>query len=78
MKIKAKVIDTNRKPKGVKTIDVEFGKEGPISLSYDGSIYSFTGKKGLTFSTGQLVFEMATGEDARVWISKDGSQIEED
>ena len=74
----AHVTDTNHRARGVMTIEVEFDAEAPISVCHEGQIYGFTGKAGTNLSTGRPVREMATEDDARLWISLDGQQVWED
>lgn len=74
----AQVIDTNNRARGAMTIEVEFYAEAPVSVRHDGQSYHFTGKSGTNFKTGLPVREMATKDDARLWISLDGQQVWED
>ncbi len=76
--IEAKVIDTNHHLRGWMDIQVEFDQGKPIEVVHDGKTYSFTGKDGVWMSTGRETREMATPEDARLWITLDGRIVLED
>ncbi len=74
----AQVVDTNHRARGAMTIVVEFHQDAPITVLHDGLQYHFTGKSGTNVKTGLPVREMATEDDARLWISLDGQQVWED
>mgnify|MGYP001609946338 CR=1 FL=1 len=74
----AQVIDTNHHPRGAMPIKVEFDREAPIRVEHDGQTYRYTGKSGSNSKTGLPVREMATEDDARLWISLDGQRVWED
>ena len=74
----AHVIDTNHRVRGAMTIEVEFHQDVPLTVLHDGLHYPFTGKSGTNLKTGLPVREMATEDDARLWISLDGQQVWED
>jgi hypothetical protein len=76
--IKAKVTDTNHRARGEMHIRVDFDAAGPSMVEHDGKTYHFTNKAGGNNATGLNVREMATFEDARLWISLDGTQVWED
>jgi len=76
--ITAQVIDTNHRPKGAMPVQVEFDAEGPVRALHAGQVYRYTGKSGLNHATGRAVREMATIDDARLWITLDGTQVRED
>lgn len=76
--INANIIDTNRRPRGVMPIAIDFDQIGPSRVEHDGQTYYFTGKNGTRFSDGRAVREMATEQDARLWITLDGNEISED
>ena len=76
--IHANVTDTNHRPRGAMPIDVEFDRDAPLSVLHDGLHYHFTGKSGTNLKTGLPVREMATEDDARLWITLDGQQVWED
>ena len=59
-------------------IQVEFHQGKPIEVVHDGKTYTFTGKDGVWMSTGRETREMATPEDARLWITLDGRIVLED
>lgn len=72
------VTDTNNRPRGVMPVPMEFDAEGPTRLQHNGQTYRSTGKLGRNQVTGLSVREMATIDDARLWITLDGAQIWED
>ena len=74
----AHVIDTNHRVRGAMTIKVEFHQDAPLTVLHDGLHYHFTGKSGTNLKTGLPVREMATEDDACLWISLDGQQVWED
>ena len=74
----AHVIDTNHRVRGAMTIEVEFHQDAPLAVLHDGLHYHFTGKSGTNFKTGLSVREMATEDEARLWISLDGQHVWED
>ena len=76
--IEAKVIDTNHRLRGWMNVDVEFHQNLPVEVIHDGKAYSYTGKDGVWMSTGRETREMATPEDARLWITLDGRTVLED
>jgi hypothetical protein len=76
--IEAKVIDTNHNLRGWMDIQVEFHQGKPVEVVHDGKTYTFTGKDGVWMSTGRETREMATPEDARLWITQDGRIVLED
>ena len=76
--IHANVTDTNHRPRGAMPIRVEFDRDAPLSVDHDGQTYHFTGKSGSNHKTGLPVREMATEDDARLWITLDGQQVWED
>ena len=72
------VTDTNNRPRGVMTVDIEFDDVGPCLLTHDGQQYCFTYKSGVNPESGAAVREMATPTDARLWITLDATHIWED
>ncbi len=76
--ITAQVTDTNHRPKGVMLVLVEFDAEGPVRAQHAGQVYRYTGKSGHNRATGLAVREMATIDEARLWITLDGKQVWED
>lgn len=76
--LSAHITDTNHRACGAMPITVEFHQDVPISVAHDGQTYHFTGKSGSNFKTGLPVREMATEDDARLWITLDGQQVWED
>lgn len=76
--LNAHITDTNHRSRGAMAIGVEFHADAPLSVLHDGLSYHFTGKSGSNFKTGLPVREMATEDDARLWISLDGLQVWED
>ena len=57
---------------------IEFHQDAPLTVLHDGLSYHFTGKSGTNLKTGLPVREMATEDDARLWITLDGQQVWED
>jgi hypothetical protein len=47
-------------------------------VRHNGKSYAFTGKAGTNSKTGAAVRELATSEDARLWITLDGQTVWED
>ncbi len=76
--VTAQVIDTNHRSKGAMPVQLEFDAEGPVRAQHAGQVYRYTGKAGHNWATGLAVREMATIDDARLWITLDGQQIWED
>ena len=76
--INAQVTDTNHRARGSMTIQVDFDKTGPSLVEHDGQTYCYTQKAGTNRKTGLEVREIATAEDARLWITLDGTQVWED
>lgn len=76
--LRAQVTDTNNRPRGVKTIEVEFDHVGPYRVTHNDSAYWFTGKSGTHRASGVATREMATADDARLWITLGGTAIWED
>ena len=76
--ITAQVTDTNHRPKGAMPVRLEFDAEGPVRAQHAGQVYRYTGKSGHNRATGLAVREMATIDDARLWITLDGKQVWED
>ena len=74
----AQVTDTNHRPRGAMAIGIEFHQDVPLTILLDGLDYHFTGKSGTNVKTGLPVREMATEDDARLWITLDGRQVWED
>ena len=76
--IEANVVDTNHRLRGQMAVEVEFYQDLPVEVLHNGNIYRYTGKSGSNVKTGLPVREMATGDDARLWITLDGRQVWED
>ena len=76
--IEATVIDTNHQLRGQMDVQVEFHQNLPVEVIHDGKTYTYTGKDGIWMSTGRETREMATIEDARLWITLDGRIVLED
>lgn len=76
--INAQVTDINSRPRGAMRINVDFDKTGPSLVEHEGQSYRYTRKAGINRKTGLEVREMATFEDARLWITLDGTLIWED
>ena len=76
--INVQVTDTNHRTRGEMTIKVDFDQVGPLMVEHDGKTYSYTYKVGTNRKTGLTVREMATCDDAHLWITLDGAQVWED
>ena len=76
--INAQVTDTNHRARGEMNIEVDFDQTGPSLVEHDGQTYFYTHKAGINRKTGLEVREMATFDDARLWITLDGAQVWED
>lgn len=76
--VTAQVTDTHHRPKGAMPVQLEFDAEGPVRAKHAGQTYRYTGKSGHNRAMGLAVREMATIDDARLWITLDGQQIWED
>jgi hypothetical protein len=76
--INAQVTDTNHRARGVMRIEVEFDATGPSLVKHEGQTYYYTYKAGTNHKTRLDVREMATCDDARLWITLDGTQVWED
>lgn len=76
--INAQVTDTNHRTRGEMQIKVTFDQVGPLIVEHDGKTYSYTQKAGTNLKTGLAVREMATYNDARLWITLDGAKVWED
>lgn len=74
----AQVTDTNHRARGSMQVAADFDQAGPAIVNHNGQTYSFTQKTGTNLKTGLPVREMATFDDARLWITLDGTQIWED
>ena len=70
--------DTNQRPRGVMTIEVDFYHAGRYRVQHYGQAYWFTGKSGTHRASGVATREMATADDARLWITLGGTAIWED
>ena len=76
--LRVQVTDTNQRPRGVMTIEADFDHLGPYRVQHDGQAYWFTGKSGTHRASGVATREMATADDARLWITLGGTAIWED
>ena len=76
--IESNVIDTNHQQRGRMNVTIEFYQSLPVEVTHDGKTYCYTGKTGTNVKTGLPVREMATADDARLWITLDGQQVWED
>jgi hypothetical protein len=59
-------------------ISVVYDTVGPLRVGHNGKTYVFTSKEGTNRVTGAAVRELATANDARLWITLDGQTIWED
>lgn len=76
--LRVQVTDTNQRPRGVMTIEADFDHVGSYRVLHGGSTYWFTGKSGIHRASGVATREMATADDARLWITLSGTAIWED
>ena len=76
--IQSIVTDTNHRARGTMSIQVEFHKGLPVEVIHDDQTYRFTGKDGQHIASGIATREMATENDARLWITLDGQHAWED
>jgi len=76
--LRVQVTDTNQRPRGVMTIQADFDRLGPSRVQHDGHTYWFTGKSGNHCASGVATREMATADDARLWITLGATAIWED
>ena len=74
----ALVTDTNGRLRGVMDLPVEFHQGVACRVTHGDQTYWATGKEGTHAATGQPTLEMATENDARLWITLDGSDVWED
>lgn len=74
----AHVTDTNGQKIAPMPISVVYDTAGPMQVGHNGRTYVFTGKAGANSKTGDAVRELATAEDARLWITLDGQTVWED
>ena len=70
--------DTNGQSLGSMPISVVYDTVGPMQVVHNGKSYVFTGKAGTNSKTGVAVRELATANDARLWITLDGQTVWED
>lgn len=70
--------DTNQHPRGPMKAAVQFDALGPCVVLRAGRNYCFTGKSGTHRASGVATREMATADDARLWITLGGTAIWED
>ena len=57
---------------------VTFERGVPVALDYRGATFTATGRRAAHHRTGALVVELATPADARVWVTLDGTRVDED
>lgn len=62
------IIDQNGKNAGTKNVEADLINQQIFSVTIDGQQYTTTGKTGTNNKTGAPVTELATDEDARLWI----------
>ncbi len=62
------IIDQNGENAGTKNVAIDTITEQIFSVTIDGQEYATTGKTGTNIKTGAPVTELATDEDARLWI----------
>ncbi len=76
--IEAIVTDANHRPRGTMSIGIECLQGSPIHVVHEGAAYYRTRKTGTHIATGLPTIEMATENDARLWITLDGTKVWED
>ena len=76
--LRVQVPDTTQRPRGVMTIEVDFDHAGPYRVQNDDQAYRLTGKSGTHRASGVATREMATADDASLWITLGGTAIWED
>lgn len=76
--VTAVVTDTNKRLRGSRPVQVEFDAYGPVRVQHAGQIYRYTGKEGRSLDRDLATREMATIDDARLWMTLDALQIWED
>ena len=76
--LRVQVTDTNQRTRDVMTIVADFDHLGPYRVEHDGHVYWFTGKSGTHLASGVATREMATSDDARLWITLGGTAVWED
>jgi len=76
--VTALVTDTNKRFRGAMPVQVEFDAHGPVRIKHAGQTYHYTGKEGRSLDRGLATREMATADDARLWMTLDAIQIWED
>lgn len=76
--LKAQITDANNRVRGVMDIQVHADHIGPLIVIHSGHTYSFTGKSGTHIASGVATREMATSDDARIWITLCATCIFED
>ena len=62
------IIDQNGKNTGNKNVAIDTITEQIFNVTIDGQEYARTGKTGTNIKTGAPVSELATEDDARLWI----------
>lgn len=76
--LRAQVTDANHRPRGMMNIEFEGDANGPFRVIHDGRTYWYTGKSGTHLASGVATREMATADDARLWITLGGTAVWED
>ena len=72
------VTDTHGRLRGPMPVQVEFHDGVPCKARHAGQVYVATGKHGSHRASGRKTMEMATRQDARLWITLDGTRVWED
>ena len=71
--------DCNHRSIGTVAIDLIIGVDGvPIEITHKSCAYFHTGKVGMGINTGEIMFELATNDDARIWVNDGVTRLEED
>ncbi len=76
--LRAQVADTNQRPRGEMSMEIDFDHAGPYRVQHKGNTYCFTGKSGAHRASGVATREMAAADDARLWITLGGTAVWED
>ena len=76
--ITTNVTDTNGFEIGSMVIYVEFNQDKPIVVDHKFVRFFATGKIGASLKTGVTTYEMASNEDARIWVDDECANLWED
>lgn len=76
--ILATVTDCNQRSKPARTIRVDYMHGYPWMVEDGEQHYTATGKRGTNTKSGLEMVEFSTADDARIWLSVDGTVLHED